>query len=150
MTMRDLYVKLLDFTDVMELMAPVQTNEITVFENQNNILLPNSYKELLSFFDGGEIFIPGITIYGITEHKGYKTIREINGSEYRKRFNIPKTHLIFGKLNYGDLLCINLNDPYDVILWSSDTDEEDFSWDSLSKWLEETICDYEECNGGNM
>lgn len=150
MSIKDLYKKLLDFFNVIELMQAASLQEIADFEKKNNISLPDSYKELLSFFDGGEIFIPGTIIYGINEHKGYKTIREINSSEYRKRFNIPKTHLIFGKLNYGDLLCINLNDPYDVILWSSDTDEEDFSWDSLSKWLEETINDYEEYDGGNM
>ena len=58
-------------------------------------------------------------------------------------FKIPNNYLIFAKVNYGDLLCINLNEEHEVIQWDHELDEEFCKWESLEEWLEDSINNYE-------
>lgn len=68
--------------------------EIFSFEKKNNITLPEKYKELLRFSDGGEIFFPdGVILYGVAHRPLIKV----------KIKNRPDdTYFAIGKLFYGD------------------------------------------------
>lgn len=127
-----------------DVLDSVSDNEITDFENDNGIYLPKDYAELLKTFDGGEILIPGPIIFGVKENNLRKTIKEINGKSFRKNFSIPSNYLIFGKLNYGDFVCINLNNPHDIIQWNHETDQLFCSWESLKDWLKDNLSSFEE------
>lgn len=53
----------------MSFLEATTEDKIALFEKENNITLPSSYKKWLGFSDGGELFLPaGIQLYGI-EHK---------------------------------------------------------------------------------
>lgn len=148
MDFRNLYFKLKKFSQIMDFHEPVSVEEINRFQKQNGLNLPNSLIDLLRCFDGGELFIPGTIIYGIREQTNGNTIKRINGKQNRKSFNIPSTYLIIGKLNFGDWLCIDLNRTNEVIQWDHEVDEEFCRWNSLEDWLEETINEYIEYEGG--
>lgn len=140
--------KLKKFDDVMRFNKPAADGEIDEFQKTNGIELPQSYIELIRHFDGGEIFIPGTIIYGIAEKTVGRTVRDANGKLVRKDFSIPQTLLIFGKVNYGDWMCIDLNGTNEIIQWDHETDEELCRWPDMNAWLEETIANYIEYEGG--
>lgn len=117
-------------------------SDINDFEKENSVALPQELRCLYRHFDGGEIFIPGTTIFGLTNSNKRKTIKEVNSKLSRSRFNIPSTYLIFAKLNFGDLICVNLNAPFDVIQWDHENNENYCVWGSISEWLDETIKEY--------
>jgi len=149
MNVKNLCEELKKYSDVMDLNAPLDQEELLAFQKENSIKLPDSLAELLLSFNGGEIFIPGTVIYGLSKYKKIETIKYVNRREFRKQFSIPNTYLIFAKLNYGDLICINLNYPYDIIQWDHEADEQFCTWDSLEEWLDETIKSYIDFKGGN-
>ena len=148
MSMKKVYDRLHSFIDVMLFYEPATREKIALFQNENGIELPNSYVELLSLFDGGELFIPGTIIYGITPRANEKTIVDVNGRKARSITKLPNTYLIFGRLNYGDLICIDLNGNNEVIQWDHEQDEEFCRWNSIEEWLTDQIDDYIEYNDG--
>ena len=81
---------------------------ISCLEKSNSITLPSELKSLYRVFDGGEIFIPGTLIYGINQSSKRKTLREANSKVSRGNYTIPSNYLVVAKLNFGDLICINL------------------------------------------
>lgn len=117
----------------------IKKDDILRFEAENGIILPTELKELYRFFDGGEIFVPGIVIYGICNSKKRLTVREANSKEQRKLFNIPNYYLIIARLNFGDLICASLNEPFDVIQWDHESDCQYCSWTSIGEWLKESV-----------
>jgi hypothetical protein len=131
----------------MDLNAPLEKNNLEKFECENHITLPLDLVELLCCFNGGEIFIPGTSIYGITCENN-NALKHANRADLRNKFSIPKTYLIFASLNYGDFICINLNSPFDVIQWDHELDEKYCSWDGLEEWLNETIENYKDYEDG--
>ncbi len=138
------------YPDVMELNEPVTESEVNDFQKTNGIILPPQYVGLLQVFDGGELFVPGTQIFGILHKLNGRTIKEINGKVFRNNYSIPLSILIIGKLNYGDLLCIDLNDNHQIIQWDHENDEEFCRWNSLEEWLLETLAEYEASEGGAM
>ena len=148
MSINDLYCLLKKYQNVMDLNAPISRDEVENFELDNNIRLPNDYKEMLSLFNGGEIFVPGTFIYGVTNNNE-DSVRFANRSSLRKIFHIPCNYMIFAKVNYGDFLCINLNFPHDVIQWDHEKDEQFCYWSSLVEWMSETISEYCRYEKGN-
>lgn len=139
--------KLNMFGSTMEFEKPATDKEISDFQNTNGIILPPQYVDLIKTFDGGELFVPGTRFFGITKKKDYRTIKEVNGKDNRLNYSIPHSFLIIGKLNYGDLLCIDLNNNHEIIQWNHENDEEFCRWNSLEEWLLETIDDYEKSVG---
>lgn len=136
--------KLMLFSRVHELNCGLTKEQIADFEVANKINLPQELKELYKQFDGGELFIPGTTVYGLFDNENTETIRNKNKKSIRGKMSMPYNYLIFAKLNYGDFVCVNLNAPYDVIQWSHEDDEVFCIWDSIEQWLSEMIADYEE------
>lgn len=127
-----------------ELLPPLSGSEICEFEKNNGIMLPKDYVEILKTFDGGEILIPGPQIFGLKESEIRKSIREANNKKTRNSLSIPKNYLIIAKLNFGDFICINLNQPFDVIQWDHENDQLFCTWNSLEEWLIENIDLFEE------
>lgn len=117
-------------------------SDISDFEKENSVVLPQELRCLYRHFDGGEIFIPGTTIFGLANSNKRKTIKEVNSKLSRSRFDIPSTYIIFAKLNFGDLICVNLNAPFDVIQWDHESNEKYCVWSSISEWIDETIKEY--------
>ena len=70
--MKDLFQQLQEFAGVMDLGAPLSEEEAEKYAGR----LPAPLLELYKLFNGGEIFVPGTTIYGLTGQKD--DVREIN------------------------------------------------------------------------
>ncbi len=139
-----IYEDLMQYSNLHELKQGLTKEKILEFETENKISLPEDLKELYQHFDGGELFIPGTTVYGLYDPNVEYTIRNANRSEVRQKMSLPRTYLIIASLNYGDLICLDLNAPYKVIQWSHETDEMFCEWDNLEQWLREMIEDYKE------
>ena len=149
MSIKTLYQQLSSFQNVMELEKPLSKKALEEFQNLNGITLPRQFAELLFCFDGGELFIPGTFIYGIDNKDLKKTIKFANRGDFRKQFSIPPSYLIFARLNYGDFICIDLNEPYRLIQWDHELDEEYCSWTNIEEWLSETIKNYKDFEDGD-
>lgn len=147
MVIKDIFQKLLDYKDVMELNPPVASNIVSAYESCNGINLPKEFKELLMCFNGGEIFIPGTIIYGLNSDKSEYSINTIN--RLKDLYSIPNSFLIIGKLNFGDLICLDLCGSDCVVQWDHENNEEFYRWDSLCDWLNETIEDYQAYSEGD-
>lgn len=141
--MKELVNQILSFGN-SELMMPCSNEAIQKYQKENKIELPKSYHELINLFNGGELFIPGTIIYGIDcENDVIKANQTI-----KKTMSIPEDYLIFGKYNFGDYLCIQMDKPECVIQWDHENNELFDRWSSLIAWLDELIKDYiEEVNG---
>ena len=82
----------------MRFFDPATKEQIDSFEKNNEISLPEKYKEWLLFSDGGEFFLPGgVQIYGVA----HKPLLNIN------RDDRPNdSYIVIGALASGDpLLC---------------------------------------------
>ena len=150
MSLSTLYQELCHYSNMHELNTPLEKADLRRFEDDNGLVLPAPLVELLSFFDGGEIFIPGTIVYGVNSSNRFKSIKEANSSTIRNNYRIPKSYLIFSCLNYGDFICVNLKDPHDVIQWDHEKDEEFCSWGSIEEWLSETIQSYKDYEDGDQ
>lgn len=144
---KDSYANLLNSKKNHELYPGVSQNQIDEFEKFNGIVLPEQLKMLYMCFDGGEIFIPGTTIYGIRFAEKQDSLCARN-EKYHVNSSIPNNYIVFARLNYGDLICVNLNEPNDVIQWDHESDEVFCYWDDIDSWLMEAIADFEDYMAG--
>lgn len=148
MKKEEIFQALMSYNKCHDLSEALSEEVIRDFEKSNSITLPQELKDMYSQFDGGEIFIPGTTIYGVSNSAKRKAIKEANSKLLRSRLGIPNNYLIFAKLNFGDLICVNLNDPFDVIQWDHETDEKYCVWNSIFEWLDEAIKEYRDYEEG--
>lgn len=147
MNIRQAFLQLKKFPDLMDFNPGLDRRQIQAFEEENKLVLPESYKDLLECFDGGEIFRPGTKIYGLGIYDGQENLKKINSSTFRSSLSLEADYLIIASLNFGDLICINLNKKNDIIQWDHEEDKAYDSWNSLGDWLDFTIksyLDYEE------
>lgn len=104
--------------------------------------LPAEYISLITYTNGVEIYGGDIVIYPIYDISENISIREtigyLNGPQNKTKGSIPKNHLIIGKYNFGDYLCID-NETGRVIEWSHDTDEAFLEYESLTEFLSSTV-----------
>ena len=135
--------RIMHYSQKLNIVSPMTPEEIQHFEKKNNLVLPTEYKKMLTFFDGGEILIPGPVIYGISESPIRKQLKTVNSSERRNLCSIPNNYLIIARLNYGDLICINLNEPHDVIQWDHESDKQFCTWSNLNEWLNDNVESFE-------
>lgn len=140
--MKEVYEKLNQYKDLMKFNPPIGESELS----EKCAAVPAPLMKLYHYFNGGEIFVPGTKIFGLTGRKD--DIILLNQSKTRQMFGIPETYLIFARLNFGDYICINRKEPYDLIQWDHENDEEFYSWDSIEEWLNETIEDFEKYESG--
>lgn len=147
--MKSIFDKIMIFSGAHELNCGLTNEQIVNFEVANKIKLPDALKEIYKNFNGGELFVPGTTVYGLDGDGITETIKNKNSKANRMKMSLPNNYLIFAKLNYGDLVCVNLNSPYDVVQWSHEDDNLFCEWDSIEQWLLEMIADYEEYEAGD-
>ena len=140
MDIQTLYITLQQYKDVMALNAPASSDALATFEKAQQLHLPPMLRKLLACFNGGEIFVPGTIIYGVNQEGAYSLAQ---ANAVKGRFSIPAPYLVFAKLNFGDLIAINMATPHDVIQWDHEMDEEFDRWDHLESWLSEAIQDYD-------
>lgn len=140
MEMQALCAKLRSHEGVMALNAAATPAGLATYEEVWHLRLPPSLRALLSCFNGGEIFVPGTVIYGANPEGPYSLALANAG---KGRFSIPEQYLVFAKLNFGDLMVINTEVPYDVIQWDHEVDEAFDRWEGLEIWLNEAIQDYD-------
>ena len=143
MSLKKQYERLLKHSDVMKLYLPVDSDSLRAADLICGTKIPSPLIELLGLFDGGEIFIPGTVFFGMMRHGKIKSLADVNAAPYRSVFSMPDTCVVFAKLNYGDLICINSTDN-SVIQWDHEKDEEYLKWGNLEKWLSDSIDDYEQ------
>ena len=148
MNKQKIFESLMTYSNCHDLCEAVSKEVIYEFEQKNQILLPRELKDLYRCFDGGELFIPGTIVYGLIPSEKRKTIKEVNLKIKRSSFNIPKNYLIIAKLNFGDMICVNLKDPFDVVQWDHENNEKYCFWNSICEWLDETIQVYRDCEEG--
>lgn len=119
-----------------EIAGPVSKERVALFERKANIKLPDDFKDLLYMFNGGEIFIPGTVIYGLVDSNN--DLFRVN-SMVKEVLDIPQDYIVIAKLNYGDYICLNTNNPFNVIQWDHECNEKFCEWDSLIDWLDESV-----------
>lgn len=146
MSIVSLYERLKVYGKKMLFFEPASQESINDFQTKQGIQLPKSYVELISCFDGGEIFIPGTTIFGINKRENERNIKEVNGKNARGCSKMPRTLMIIGKLNFGDWICMDLNSD-EIVQWDHESDEEFCKWNSLEEWLKETIEEFDKYCG---
>ena len=133
MNIIEVYENLTKHSGSMSFNPPAKESDIVSFEADNSLCLPESYKELLKLFNGGELFVPGTKVYGINreEAESFISVTQVNRTELL----IPTGYFIVAKLNYGDYICLNFNPPYDVIQWDNSKKCQYLSWLSLNRGL---------------
>lgn len=76
---------------IMEFYSPATEKEISDFEKENSILIPESYKEWLRFSNGGYMFGSSISLYGVYNSRCIPNI----GKDFSKGM-VPKEYGIVG------------------------------------------------------
>ena len=124
-TIRELLEELKKDAAYMDLAAPAEKSAVLA-------KLPPELRELLGCFDGGEIYVLGTVIYGLS---GQRNLAWANDAAHRRRFHLPGSAMVIAKENFGDLICLEMRPPYKVIQWDHERDCEYERWDSLAHWL---------------
>ena len=124
------------YSEENELNDPATDDLIKEYQERNGVTLPLQFIELLKKFDGGELFVPGTQIYGISSDNNSKNLTEIN--KLHNIFSIPDSLLIIGKENFGDFICVDTNNGC-VIQWDHENDTEFCCWNSIKEWLSEIL-----------
>lgn len=80
------------------LIDKVTNEEISSFEKNNNVVLPEGYKSWLKISDGGELYLPaGVQFYGVN----HKPLIDVNNSD-----RPCDKYIVIGSLVTGDrILC---------------------------------------------
>lgn len=85
----------------MNFLEGASGEQIAQFEKDNNITLPQKYKEWLHFCDGGEFFLPaGVQMYGVA-HK------PVIDAKFEDRPN--EKYIVIGALASGDPVIFEKN-----------------------------------------
>ena len=121
--------KLMEYKGLMDLNAPLRSRGAVG-------MVPPPYAELLGFFNGGEIFVPGTVFYSLNE-----AILE-NADAVKNSYDIPDNLFIIGRTNYDAPICMEWSAPYKVLLWDDESCIAGGEWASLNDFLEEEISDY--------
>lgn len=146
MNISDVLQTIMAYKDEHKLNSPASGMDIAT-AIKGGFFIPREYIEVLKSFNGGELFAPGTVLYGLTRNKCSMNV--LNDIEVINQFSIPSNYLIIGHLNFGDIICINTEPPYDVIQWDHETDEEFYKWPDISAFLNEQVEDYLEYKEGN-
>lgn len=126
---------------IMEFNPPASDVDVKFLNIIKNMKARLSYKSLLKCFNGGEVFIPGTTIYGLYESDSNYSLKKVNSKDLKKSMGIPNNYLIIAKLNFGDYICIN-QESGTIIQWDHENQNIFLQWNSLEDWFEEMIDDY--------
>lgn len=92
--------------------------QISLFEKEHNLILPQKYKEWLQFSDGGECFLPaGVQFYGVA----HKPIIDIDDDD-----RPDESYIVIGALASGDpILCEKVGEKIAIYNHENGVIEED-------------------------
>ena len=122
------------------------SNEINIaaLEKEMNVKLPGIYIDFLKVCNGGELFSGG-TILGKVYDPSEGSLKQ--GVFYLNRGNkpehkwpgMPSCYFTIADTNYGDIICINLNNSdgqdSEIVRWSHESSKVSRRWDGLLEWL---------------
>jgi len=132
--------KLIDTNAPMRFKPGADAGAVEKYEQAAGITIPASYREWLDFSDGGEIFVPGTEFYGVNADERFSLYSE-NDPKAREVFSLDASMLIVGQLNFGDLVCLDVNSG-EIIQWDHELDEEYLRWTDIFSFIEDEITDY--------
>lgn len=91
----------------MNFLEGASEEQIAQFEKENEIKLPEKYREWLSFSDGGEFFLPaGVQLYGVA----HKPLIDVSDDD-----RPDESYIVVGALASGDpVLCQKAGDKFAV------------------------------------
>ena len=91
----------------MFLNAPAEEEQIASFEKQNDVLLPEQYKEWLLKSDGGDLFLPaGVQFFGVA-HKPFINVDNDDRPS--------KEYVVIGSLASGDPILFKKGEQHVLI-----------------------------------
>ena len=104
--------------------------QISQFEQENNIQLPTKYKEWLSYSDGGEFFLPaGVQIYGVA-HKPMIDITDDDRPD--------ENYIVIGAMSFGDpVLCKKDDETISIYNHEEGRIEEDEVYEDFAAFLKD-------------
>ena len=135
--MNPIIQRLLETGAEMDFVNGANERDIALYEQSKGFKLPSDYREWLLFSNGGEIFVPGTQFFGVDTVSNYSLVNQ-NSKEIRSIFSLANFLLIIGRMNFGDLLCIDLN-TNEIVQWDHETDEEFLRWSGFFAFLSEEI-----------
>ena len=114
----------------MNFLKGATEEQITQFEKENAITLPDKYKEWLLFCDGGEFFLPaGIQVYGVA----HKPIIDV---KYDDRPD--EKYIVIGALASGDPVIFEKgNEKIYVYDHESGEIDEELTYDDFLAFLDD-------------
>lgn len=104
--------------------------EISSFEKNNNIKLPEGYKEWLKISDGGELYLPaGIQLYGVTQ----KPLIDVSNPDKPN-----ENYIVIGSLASGDpILCEKTNERISIYNHEAAKIEDGESFENFFSFINE-------------
>ena len=102
--------------------------QISSFEEEGGIKLPEGYKEWLKFSDGGECFLPaGVQFYGVA-HKPLIDVKDNNRPN--------DSYVVIGTLASGDpILCEKTNEKISIYNLEAGRIEDDETYENFEAFL---------------
>ena len=126
---------------VHELNPGIDRAIIKAFETKYNINLPEDYKDFLTVYNGGELFIPGTVVSGVFDEE--KEIKDDNGDYLHLNLtnkwpDMGDELLIIADLNYGDMICYDSKRQV-IVQWDHEIGEVTIEWDTFAEWLQDEM-----------
>lgn len=112
----------------MSFLEGATEEQITQFEKEHEISLPEKYKEWLMYSDGGELFLPaGVQLYGVT----HKPVIDVNENDR------PDEHyIVIGALASGDpVLCEKSGEKISIYDHESGSIDDELIYDDFYAFL---------------
>ncbi|GKV56650.1 hypothetical protein NCCP2222_25970 [Sporosarcina sp. NCCP-2222] len=126
----------------------VDIYHIEQVEKVLNIKFPKIYKDFLQVCNGGELFLPGTVLSEIyypelgSKKKGVSYINESFRTD-RRPPGMTKNLFIIADLNYGDLICFNLNTSNGqdavVVQWDTESKSVSRTWKGFKDWIMDVL-----------
>ena len=107
---------------------PATEEQIKLFEKNNDFILPEQYKDWLSYSDGGLLFLPaGIQLYGVS----MKPIIDVNEDD-----RPDDDYVVIGALSSGDpILCKKESEQISIYNHEAGRIEEDEVYEDFHSFL---------------
>lgn len=135
--------------DIIELKSPVDFSLVETFESKHQLILPNDYKELLTFTNGFSLM--GSGVLGFNNEESFYGLESLYHSEHYEVENPQPKHLVpFHNDGRGNHYCFDTNTLDElfckIIFWQHDLDysqnDPEIVNDSLIDWIKEEVIDW--------
>lgn len=102
--------------------------QITQFEKDHEIALPEKYKEWLRYSDGGELFLPaGVQLYGVA----HKPVIDVNEND-----RPDENYIVIGALASGDpVLCEKSGERISIYDHDAGGIDDELTYDNFFSFL---------------